>query len=392
MNILKLYFLDGPLRGSAYALDSPLSVGRYRDNDVVVPDQYVSRHHARFVPESGKLVLQDLGSKNGTYVNERKVLMAVVEAGDVVRFGKIRARIEEEGGEPVPLSAEEERALSRPPSEPLRGEWHVDEGFASCRNIEERNRDAAGVFSRAEHPEFGEVTLFAYYPGLCANDDFRRLAVYEAKRREGRRVDGVPPLLSSGMERGLLYLLYEREAGERVADLADSVGAERVFDMLLAGAGVLLDLSSAGLHHGGISPETVFAGSAGLFTFSAFGVVRPDRLERFRKGRLSVWDVSDLCGTALFALSGGKVREVSSVSELMASGLLRDPTGEGVPEGLLLLAAKGAAREGQVRYRSLGDFHRDLLALKRGEGEELAAAIRAEAEAELRSGPSRGET
>ena len=118
------------------------------------------------------------------------------------------------------VSPEEERALSRPPSEPLRGEWHVDEGFASCRNIEERNRDAAGVFSMAEHPEFGEVTLFAYYPGLCANDDFRRLAVYEAKRREGRKVDGVPPLLNSGMERGLLYLLYEREAGERMADLA----------------------------------------------------------------------------------------------------------------------------------------------------------------------------
>ena len=102
--------------------------------------------------------------------------------------------------------------------------------------------------------------------------------------------------------------------------------------------------------------------------------------------------MSDLCGTALFVLSRGKAREVSSVSELMASDLLLNLTGEGVPEGLLLLAAKGAAREGKVRYRSLGDFHRDLLALKRGEGEELAAAIRAEAEAELRSGPSRGET
>jgi hypothetical protein len=65
----------------------PLGIGRGADNDLVVADPLVSRHHARIVPRNGRLVLSDLASRNGTRVNGRAVLEAVLGAGDRVELG-----------------------------------------------------------------------------------------------------------------------------------------------------------------------------------------------------------------------------------------------------------------------------------------------------------------
>jgi DNA-binding response OmpR family regulator len=49
------------------------SIGRWEDNDVVVDDRWVSRHHAQIRREDEGYVVQDLGSKNGTFVNGRRI-------------------------------------------------------------------------------------------------------------------------------------------------------------------------------------------------------------------------------------------------------------------------------------------------------------------------------
>ena len=54
---------------------------------LVVADPLLSRHHARIVPRNGRLVLSDLASRNGTRVNGRAVLEAVLGAGDRVELG-----------------------------------------------------------------------------------------------------------------------------------------------------------------------------------------------------------------------------------------------------------------------------------------------------------------
>lgn len=66
----------------------PLGIGRGEDNDLVVADSLLSRHHARIVPRNGRLVLSDLASRNGTRVNGRAVLEAVLGAGDRVELGE----------------------------------------------------------------------------------------------------------------------------------------------------------------------------------------------------------------------------------------------------------------------------------------------------------------
>ncbi len=65
----------------------PYTIGRSDDNDLVVPDPLVSRHHARLVPRNGRLVLTDLASRNGTRVNGRAVRDAVLGAGDRIEIG-----------------------------------------------------------------------------------------------------------------------------------------------------------------------------------------------------------------------------------------------------------------------------------------------------------------
>ncbi|GAA2743105.1 MULTISPECIES: DUF1707 and FHA domain-containing protein [Kitasatospora] len=66
-----------------------LTIGRMTGSDLRLGDSTVSRNHAELRWESGDWVLHDLGSSNGTYVNDLRVAGAVVvRPGDLVRFGR----------------------------------------------------------------------------------------------------------------------------------------------------------------------------------------------------------------------------------------------------------------------------------------------------------------
>jgi hypothetical protein len=65
-----------------------LTIGRARDNDLVLDDGRVSRHHARLLPRHGTLVLNDLGSTNGSWVNGERVAEVVLGEGDRIELGE----------------------------------------------------------------------------------------------------------------------------------------------------------------------------------------------------------------------------------------------------------------------------------------------------------------
>jgi hypothetical protein len=66
---------------------SSLTIGRGPDNDLVLPDGRVSRHHARVTGRRGTLVYTDLGSTNGSRVNGAPVGELVLGAGDRIELG-----------------------------------------------------------------------------------------------------------------------------------------------------------------------------------------------------------------------------------------------------------------------------------------------------------------
>ena len=79
---------DGTKVGS-FRLSDPLNVGRSEACAIRLEDTYVSQMHARLYGKNGAWFVEDLGSTNGTYVNDRRVAAPVeVHAGDVVRVGK----------------------------------------------------------------------------------------------------------------------------------------------------------------------------------------------------------------------------------------------------------------------------------------------------------------
>jgi pSer/pThr/pTyr-binding forkhead associated (FHA) protein len=70
-------------------LSGPTQIGREAGCAVRLSDTYVSQVHARLYGENGAWFVEDLGSTNGTFLNDRKVTSPVeVHAGDVVKVGK----------------------------------------------------------------------------------------------------------------------------------------------------------------------------------------------------------------------------------------------------------------------------------------------------------------
>jgi FHA domain/von Willebrand factor type A domain len=84
----------GPGKGRVFPLssESATSVGRARANDIALEDDAVSGQHFRVRPEEGGFVLHDLGSTNGTRVNERRVSRHGLQDGDVIRIGDTSLR------------------------------------------------------------------------------------------------------------------------------------------------------------------------------------------------------------------------------------------------------------------------------------------------------------
>jgi len=72
----------------------PLTIGRADDNGVVLRDGRASRHHARIDGRRGSLVLSDLGSTNGSFVNDRRIDSIALGEGDRIRVGTTTLLIE----------------------------------------------------------------------------------------------------------------------------------------------------------------------------------------------------------------------------------------------------------------------------------------------------------
>lgn len=72
----------------------PFAIGRALDNDLVLEDTRVSRHHARLHLLHGQVCVEDLGSSHGTRLNGEPVKVARLEPGDVLSLGGLEILVE----------------------------------------------------------------------------------------------------------------------------------------------------------------------------------------------------------------------------------------------------------------------------------------------------------
>jgi len=77
-----------------------LTIGRHSSNDVMLADRMVSKRHAVVGRVKGRIVVKDLGSRNGTFVNGEKVEKAILVSGDRLKIGSTVLRFfrEEQSG------------------------------------------------------------------------------------------------------------------------------------------------------------------------------------------------------------------------------------------------------------------------------------------------------
>lgn len=71
-------------------------IGRIQENDIMIDNLAVSRRHAKIHMKDGKVVIKDLGSANGTFVNGLQVDEAELKSGDIILIGKHIIKFSEE--------------------------------------------------------------------------------------------------------------------------------------------------------------------------------------------------------------------------------------------------------------------------------------------------------
>ncbi len=89
-----LAILTGVRTGKLFSLEPEgTMIGRDAQNDIILEDTSVSRQHAKLRREPGsrkaeQFYIYDLGSSNGTFVNDKKVVRKVLNDGDKIRIGE----------------------------------------------------------------------------------------------------------------------------------------------------------------------------------------------------------------------------------------------------------------------------------------------------------------
>lgn len=77
----------GPLEGQRWKIKSPMVLGRDPDCEIIIPLRQVSRHHTQIFPGPEGTMVEDLESKNGTYLNGKLLLeSAILEDGDELQI------------------------------------------------------------------------------------------------------------------------------------------------------------------------------------------------------------------------------------------------------------------------------------------------------------------
>jgi predicted component of type VI protein secretion system len=99
----KLVLLSEGFAGRTYELNvEKTTVGRVEDNAFQIAEPSVSSHHAEIILKGNDVLVKDLNSTNGTFINGEKVTESVLKPGQVLKFGQVELRLEGKDGAGAP--------------------------------------------------------------------------------------------------------------------------------------------------------------------------------------------------------------------------------------------------------------------------------------------------
>src|SRR5262245_42993778 len=129
----KLVLLTAGMTGRAHELKvDKTTIGRVDDNTFQIPEPSVSSHHCEVLLRGTDVVVHDLNSTNGTFINGEKVTESVLKPGQVLRLGQIELRLEtDNGGATAPLAG----AASTGSTTPAPAKKPVDQTMVMQRGV-----------------------------------------------------------------------------------------------------------------------------------------------------------------------------------------------------------------------------------------------------------------
>jgi len=123
----RLVVLSEGLKGKAQELKvDRTTIGRVEDNTFQLTESSVSSHHCEVLLKGAEVVVRDLNSTNGTFVNGEKVTEAPLKPGHILRLGQVELKLEAEGASapgaapssPAPAADAGASAATPPPPGP----------------------------------------------------------------------------------------------------------------------------------------------------------------------------------------------------------------------------------------------------------------------------------
>jgi len=99
----KLVILSQGMTGRSHELKvEKTTIGRVDDNTFPITEASVSSHHCEVVVRGADVIVHDLNSTNGTFINGEKITEAVLKPGQTLRLGQIEMRLETDGPAAAP--------------------------------------------------------------------------------------------------------------------------------------------------------------------------------------------------------------------------------------------------------------------------------------------------
>jgi pSer/pThr/pTyr-binding forkhead associated (FHA) protein len=97
----RLVVLSEGLTGRSHELKAErTTVGRVEDNTFQIPDSSVSSHHAEIILKGNEVIIKDLNSTNGTFINGQQITEASLKPSQILRLGQVEVRLEGDSAAP----------------------------------------------------------------------------------------------------------------------------------------------------------------------------------------------------------------------------------------------------------------------------------------------------
>ena len=136
----------------AFPLSSGVTViGRRHDCDLRIPLMSVSRRHCQLNRDEGILKIRDLGSRNGTYLNGKRIDEAVIKAGDYIEVGPLKFVLQIDG-EPKDTAKPDSAAQALPQEGPSAGDSAADDfdSFIEMDEVDSLEDDSASLLDELD--------------------------------------------------------------------------------------------------------------------------------------------------------------------------------------------------------------------------------------------------